>query len=104
MYDVESYWDLLTEYTNSFRRVKTMWLEIEPLYLKLHKFVKDRLIFNKYMVEDGTEEIPIYLLGKIKQNKISHIVLGSQKIEKTGCLTICPSVITEKVRRKILMT
>ncbi|XP_044729706.1 angiotensin-converting enzyme-like [Chrysoperla carnea] len=99
MYDVESYWDLLTEYTNSFRRVKTMWLEIEPLYLKLHKFVKDRLIFNKFMVEDGTEEIPIYLLGSPHANdwlKVADKILPHPQIYDKIVNTIKEKIIGGK--------
>lgn len=60
--DVPTYWDMLTETFNGIDKIEALWTEIQPLYLKLHEFVKQRLVFNNLLAND-TELIPIYLLG-----------------------------------------
>lgn len=60
---IESYWEMLSEYEDGYTLAYSLWEEVEPLYEKLHAFVKAR-IENYYNINNNSTEIPIYLLGK----------------------------------------
>lgn len=52
---------MLAEFDGAYQKASELWNEIEPLYLKLHKFVLNRL--NSYYKTNYTQ-IPVYLSGK----------------------------------------
>ncbi|CAH0559683.1 unnamed protein product [Brassicogethes aeneus] len=57
-----SYWENLLEYEDAYSKAEIFWGEIEPLYKKLHNFVKKRLT-NIFNLTETIDEIPVFLLG-----------------------------------------
>lgn len=56
---------MLSEYPDGYTKAQTLWEEVQPLYKKLHNFVKVR-IEKYYKITQNTSTIPVYLLGKLK--------------------------------------
>lgn len=51
----------MVEYPDVFLKTKSLWDEIEPLYKKIHDFVRLRLE-HIYRIPNN-ESLPVYLLG-----------------------------------------
>ncbi|KAF5305474.1 hypothetical protein FQA39_LY01565 [Lamprigera yunnana] len=58
---VKDFWEMLSEYDDGYNEALQLWKDVQPLYKKLHEFVKVRLE-NYYNTALG-DEIPVYLLG-----------------------------------------
>lgn len=61
--NLKKYWEMLVEYPDAYETATNLWNEIQPLYNKLHEFVKNRLT-KHYPELYNLSNIPVYLLGK----------------------------------------
>lgn len=59
---LKEYWEMLVEYPDAYETAANLWTEIQPLYNKLHDFVKNRLT-KHYPELYNLTNIPVYLLG-----------------------------------------
>lgn len=59
--NVKEYWEMLADYNEAYQNAENLWKEIEPLYLKIQKFVLNRI--NLHYNTNFTY-IPAYLSGK----------------------------------------
>lgn len=60
--NLKKYWEMLVEYPDAYQTATNLWNEIQPLYNKLHEFVKHRLT-KHYPELYNLTNIPVYLLG-----------------------------------------
>lgn len=58
---VKTYWEMLSEYDDGYQKAQDLWEKVEPLYKKMHEFVKLRICSYYGLKED--DSIPVYLLG-----------------------------------------
>lgn len=61
------YWEMLSDCEDCYELAHNLWDEVQPLYQKLHTFVRTRLYKYYKIVEteaNSTDYIPVYLLGK----------------------------------------
>lgn len=59
---VEEYWDALVEYEGAIFAARDIWQHVQPLYLKLHKYVTLKL----RGADEVGKPLPVYLLSKLK--------------------------------------
>lgn len=57
-----SYWEMLSEYHEGYAQAQTLWEQVQPLYKKLHDFVRVR-IYKHYNITQNDTAMPVYLLG-----------------------------------------
>lgn len=66
--NVNTYWEMLSDYDDGFIISEGLWNEVKPLYDKLRSFVKKRLYtYYNYTEEENfneTDTFPVYLSGK----------------------------------------
>lgn len=62
MSTVREYWESLCEIPGGYEKAQEIWLEIKPLYERLHEFIINRLVVH-YGPEAGQNYTPSYLLG-----------------------------------------
>lgn len=61
--NAKQYWEMLLDQQEAYEEAEALWQQIEPLYKKLHNFVKIRLD-QFYNITKNDTEIPVFLLGK----------------------------------------
>ncbi|KAF2887757.1 hypothetical protein ILUMI_18416, partial [Ignelater luminosus] len=71
-HNARSYWEMLSEYPDGYTKAQMLWEEVQPLYKKLHKFVKVR-IEKYYKITENSSTVPVYLLGTNFGNDWSNI-------------------------------
>ncbi|XP_063216656.1 angiotensin-converting enzyme-like isoform X2 [Bacillus rossius redtenbacheri] len=77
---VEGYWLALAEYPGSYDDARALWRQVEPLYLKLQRYVRAKLE-ERYGRDamGNSSAIPPYLLGSLGASdwtNVAEVVLG----------------------------